>query len=28
MCEWYGDSFDPAYFDVIELSLAYHDLKI
>jgi len=29
MCEWYGsDSFDPSHFDVIELSLAYLDLKI
>ncbi len=29
MREWYGrDSFDPLHFDVIELSIAYHDLKI
>lgn len=28
MRDWYGDSFDPAFFDVVELGLAFLDLKI
>lgn len=28
MREWYGDAFDPAFVDVVAISLALHDLKI
>lgn len=28
MHEWYGHSFDPAFVDVVAISLALHDLKI
>ena len=23
MCEWHGDAFDPAFVDVVAISLAY-----
>jgi len=28
ICEWYGDTFDPSFVDVVAISLALHDLKI
>ncbi|MCP5311425.1 MAG: plasmid pRiA4b ORF-3 family protein [Zoogloeaceae bacterium] len=28
MHEWHGDTFDPAFVDVVAISLALHDLKI
>ena len=28
MRNWHGDSFDPAFVDVVAISLALHDLKI
>ena len=28
MREWHGDAFDPAFVDVVAISLALHDLKI